>query len=188
MARQRKSKNDITKYAIIGVAALVIIFLIMNVGPTGKFGDTTTATAEYTEYDDSPDDSPDDSQDDFEDDSQDDPQYSHCEEYHLYEGESEFFEGKLVILEAVGTSGVAITVSDTKGSITTVVGSTFVKVKGINIRTVNTFKTDPAIGASSASIKICNDFTNYRPQTTTFNCASVTCTPVDSSQIECSCK
>jgi hypothetical protein len=39
MARRRNSKNDTTKYVIIGVAALVVIFLLMNVAPTGKFTD-----------------------------------------------------------------------------------------------------------------------------------------------------
>ncbi len=39
MARRQKPKNDITKYAIIGIVALVLIFLVMNVGPTGKFTD-----------------------------------------------------------------------------------------------------------------------------------------------------
>jgi hypothetical protein len=36
MARQRKSKNDITKYVIIGIVVLVLLFLVMNVDPTGK--------------------------------------------------------------------------------------------------------------------------------------------------------
>ena len=39
MARRRKSKNDITKYVIIGIVVLVLLFLVMNVDPTGKFGD-----------------------------------------------------------------------------------------------------------------------------------------------------
>jgi hypothetical protein len=37
MARQRKSKNDITKYVIIGIVVLVLLFLVMNVDPTGKY-------------------------------------------------------------------------------------------------------------------------------------------------------
>ena len=37
MARRRKSKNDITKYVIIGIVVLVLLFLVMNVNPTGKF-------------------------------------------------------------------------------------------------------------------------------------------------------
>jgi len=37
MARRRKSKNNTTKYVIIGVAALVVIFLLMNVAPTGEY-------------------------------------------------------------------------------------------------------------------------------------------------------
>ena len=39
MARRQKSKNDTTKYVIIGIVALAVIFLVMNVAPTGKFGD-----------------------------------------------------------------------------------------------------------------------------------------------------
>ena len=39
MARQQKSKNDITKYVIIGVVVLVLLFLVMNVDPTGKYKD-----------------------------------------------------------------------------------------------------------------------------------------------------
>ena len=37
MARRLKSKNDITKYVIIGIVVLVLLFLVMNVNPTGKY-------------------------------------------------------------------------------------------------------------------------------------------------------
>ena len=37
MVRRRKSKNDITKDAIIGIVVLVLLFLVINVAPTGEF-------------------------------------------------------------------------------------------------------------------------------------------------------
>ena len=50
MARRRKSKNDITKYVIIGIVVLVLLFLVMNVNPTGKF----TAPGEEAPVEDEP--------------------------------------------------------------------------------------------------------------------------------------
>ena len=47
MARRRRAKNsnDTLKYFLIGAAALVVLFLVFNVGPTGKFTGTTDLDA-----------------------------------------------------------------------------------------------------------------------------------------------
>ncbi|RZD31398.1 MAG: hypothetical protein CXT77_02415 [uncultured DHVE6 group euryarchaeote] len=53
MVQRRKSKKDITKYVIIGIVVLVLLFLVMNVDPTGKFRDAP-GQKEFIEEDFSP--------------------------------------------------------------------------------------------------------------------------------------
>ena len=94
-------------------------------------------------------------------------------------GASVTVDGKTVTLIGVGPTTVVVDVD----GVTEVVSSNTETVNGIQIKLISSTpnpqsSSDPQ---SSATIRFGTCIT------TTFNCASITCDPVDSSQIECSC-